>query len=70
MAKIAWNKAAHYVDEVYDTYVNLEPSENEDCFFICPECGDPISDEDFPELELHCGDGVELFYCPVCETPI
>lgn len=72
MAKIAWEQAANWVDKIYDTYVNLD-REDEDRCFICPECGEPILEEDFPELDSYAEfyeEGELLFYCPVCETEI
>lgn len=54
-----WEKVAKLVDEVYDTFVNWEER-----FFICPECGEPIYEEDWGvELEAY---GIP--YCPICEN--
>ena len=49
-----WKEAAHLCETVYGTYVNWEER-----FFICPECDEPIYEEDWEDIDLS--------FCPVCE---
>lgn len=50
-----WEKLAKYCQEVYGV-----PVEWEERFFICPECGEPIYEDDWSW-----GDLEEC--CPICE---
>lgn len=50
---ITWKVFLDKIEEVYDTYVDHEEE-----FFNCPECGEPIYEEDFPRKGT---------YCPCCE---
>lgn len=54
--KTQWEKNAVYVNDTYGTYVNWE-----DRFYECPECGEPIYEDDWSEKELR------EYFCPVCE---
>lgn len=51
-----WYKAARYCSEIYGVEASFE---KDDRFFICPECGEPILEEDWDEADLS--------HCPVCE---
>ena len=51
----SWLTAAVYCEETYGVHVNMKEG-----FFICPECGEPIYECDFPDHGWHS--------CPVCET--
>lgn len=51
-----WEKNAIYVNDIYGAYVNWE-----DHFYKCPECGEPIYEDDWSEKELR------DYFCPVCE---
>lgn len=53
---MTWFEAAKYCEETYGVYVSYEEG---DRFFICPECDEPILEEDW--------DGEDLTHCPVCE---
>lgn len=54
--KKAWYDNAIAARNLYGVYVDWE-----DCFYLCPECGEPIYGEDWSE------DDLEEFLCPVCE---
>ena len=49
-----WHTAAVYCEEVYGVHVNMNEG-----FFICPECGEPLLIEDWPEHDWET--------CPICE---
>lgn len=57
---VKWGEVAQYMLEQYDTFW-------EDDFYVCPECGEPIYREDYPEIEIT-DDGE--FICPVCEEEL
>ncbi len=69
MYKVEWEEFMnHILNEGYDTVVHFNENEDdenydEDCVY-CPECGDPIYREDFPEIDAD----NKYYYCPVCET--
>lgn len=48
-----WNEVAKIVENDFDTQVDWEER-----FFVCPECGEPLYAEDWPE---HNWDT-----CPIC----
>lgn len=50
----AWKENADYVKDC-GGYVNYDEG-----FYICPECGEPIYEEEWTPSEL-------MFICPVCE---
>lgn len=55
MAKITnWEKAAKFCEETFGTFVDWEER-----FFICPECQEPLLEEDWDEHDFTT--------CPVCE---
>lgn len=51
-----WLANAGCVEVAYGAYVDYKEG-----FYICPECGEPIYDNDWTEAEL------EMFICPICE---
>ena len=57
-----WEKVARYSNEVYGSYIDWEER-----FYVCPDCGEPIYEEDYNEL----GDYYPTYNvgpkCPVCE---
>ena len=53
---IIWEIAATTAKEVFGALVNYEER-----FFICPECGEPIYEEDWTNKDF------EDCICPVCE---
>lgn len=50
-----WEQAARYCEDVFGTYVDLEER-----FFICPECDEPVYEEDYEEHDFS--------MCPICEV--
>lgn len=54
--KNQWEKNATYANDTYGAYVNWE-----DRFYECPECGEPVYEDDWSEREL------KEFLCPICE---
>ena len=51
---MSWKEAACLCETVYGTYVDWEER-----FFICPECDEPIYEDDWEDMDLS--------FCPVCE---
>ena len=60
---MAWEKMAYLIEVNYGGHVNWEER-----FFICPECGEPIYEEDWDNFDLI--DGDDNFICPICESII
>lgn len=58
-----WEKACEIVINKYGVLVDME----EDRFFICPECDEPIYEDDYPDIIISSN---EEFYCPVCDEKI
>ena len=54
-----WEKVAEYCEEIYGSFVDWEER-----FFICPECEDPIYEDDWDEGTRR----TYQHYCPVCEA--
>ena len=52
-----WTAAAVYCEETYGVYANWNEG-----FFICPECGEPIYQEDWR--------GHDFSICPICEVEL
>lgn len=42
-----WKEAAYLCETVYRTYVDWKRR-----FFICPECDEPIYEEDWEDIDL------------------
>lgn len=55
-----WEEIAEKVAEDFGVMVD-----DEDRFFICPECGEPIYEDDWKESDCLGADG-EAWYCPIC----
>lgn len=60
---MTWREFANMITDEYDTiaYIN---SDEDDNYVQCPECGDPIYECDYPEIEA---DKSGNPICPVCE---
>ena len=52
MKRKTWEETAKMCEIIYGSYIDWEER-----FFICPECDEPIYEEDWSEFEL----------CPICE---
>ena len=52
---MTWEYAAKMCEDVYGIYVNWEER-----FFICPECGEVLLEEDWDEHNWE--------FCPICES--
>ena len=50
-----WGEMANRIIDFYGGFVNWDER-----FFLCPDCEEPIYEEDYPEWE----DGI---VCPICE---
>ena len=50
-----WKENMKIAQEEYGSFVNLE-----DGFYLCPECGEPIYNEDWTDEEL------KESICPIC----
>lgn len=51
-----WKYNVKTIEKVYGSYVNWEER-----FYICPECGEPVYEEDWDDEHL------KYFLCPICE---
>jgi predicted RNA-binding Zn-ribbon protein involved in translation (DUF1610 family) len=51
-----WRENAKTVDQVCGGFVNWEEE-----FYVCPECGEPIYNDDWSNGYM------SMFICPVCE---
>ena len=49
-----WDQAADVCEKVYGVYVNWEER-----YFICPECDEPIYEDDWSNSDMD--------MCPICE---
>ena len=52
---MTWEQAAEYCYMTFGVQVD-----HEERFFICPECGEPLLEEDWDEHDFS--------MCPICET--
>lgn len=64
---MAWDRISKYCARTYGVQVD-----NDDEFFICPECGEPIYKCDWRDSDYFLGHiyplGKAVWHCPVCET--
>ena len=60
-----WEKVALKVQE--ETGVHIDWI---DRFFECPECGEPIYEEDYNHIDDYIPDSYSNYICPVCEQEI
>lgn len=51
-----WEEVAKYLSKEYGTFVDWKER-----FYICPECDEPILEEDWGDREGH------FEICPICE---
>lgn len=55
---MTWLEAAEYCEEVYGVFVCYD-EEEENRYFICPECGEPLLACDWEDHDFDT--------CPICE---
>lgn len=58
-----WKQMAYLVAVNYGGFVDWDEG-----YFLCPECGEPIYEDDWANSDLI--DGNDNFICPVCEEII
>lgn len=51
-----WEENANYIVDAFAGYVDWEAR-----YYLCPECGEPIYEDDWGEKDL------KDFICPVCD---
>jgi predicted RNA-binding Zn-ribbon protein involved in translation (DUF1610 family) len=51
-----WEENANYIVDAFGGYVDWEAR-----YYLCPECGEPIYEDDWSEKDL------KDFICPVCD---
>lgn len=59
-----WFEFAKRCFEDYGTYVD-----EEERFFICPECGEPIYECDWTDSDFYIS-AIGAFCCPICEETL
>lgn len=65
LVKVYWRAGAERIfDESYDSVVHINDDEDDNCFY-CPNCMEPVYEEDYDELDS-CPETGEIF-CPICE---
>lgn len=55
MTDTIWEKNAKVIESVYGTQVDWEER-----FYVCPECGEPVYDDDWDD------DNLREELCPIC----
>lgn len=58
-----WREFANAIISEYDTIAYIDSDEDDNCIY-CPECGEPIYECDYPEIET---DKDRNLICPICE---
>lgn len=58
-----WDKIAHLIEVNYGSLIDWD-----DRFFYCPECHEPIYEDEWADLDFL--NGNNNFICPVCESVI
>lgn len=59
----SWREFALHMGEVYGVKLVLDDPDEDDNVVYCCECGEPIYEYDYPEIQF---DG-ENYLCPICE---
>lgn len=54
--KKMWEKNAYIVETVFGGFVDWDER-----FYLCPECGEPVYEEDW------CKEDLMVYFCPICE---
>ena len=55
MVKATWKDMAVFCEVTFGSHVDYEEG-----FFICPECDEPLYEDDYPGHDFHT--------CPICEV--
>ena len=58
-----WREFANAIMREYDTIAYIDSDEDDNCIY-CLECGEPIYECDYPEIETDKGGNL---ICPICE---
>lgn len=68
MKIISWNEALKKIIQGgFDCFIEFDEKERDSNLWTCCECGEPIYEHDYPEIELDDDDNV---ICPVCENSL
>jgi hypothetical protein len=61
-----WKDFAKFMAGIYNTmsYIDDPNEDADDNVVYCPECGEPIYEEDYPEINYIDG----CYVCPICES--
>lgn len=60
-----WCYVARNCEDLYGMYIKWEEG-----MFLCPECGEPIYEEDYSEYEDYWREDREAYCCPICESKL
>lgn len=66
--KTSWQEVAVEVEEVYGIFLEIS-QDDEDSFFICPHCDEPIYKNDYPEIKSEVDEitmCASFPMCPIC----
>ena len=65
---MSWKDFARFMTSTFNTMSSIDdPNEDADAddnVIYCPECGEPIYEEDYPEIAYVDG----CYVCPICES--
>lgn len=62
-----WLNFARYLINTYGILSYID-SETDDNVVYCPECGEPIYEEDYPVIGF--SDNMGQYICPICENEL
>lgn len=72
MERVNWNTVASCVENIYGGIVDWDKK-----YFVCPDCGEPIYADDFPDFEVIPAvqtkinqEDNEYYICPICGVPL
>ena len=61
--KSNWYRFAKKCNEIYGVELDVD----EDRFFVCPTCNEPIYESDWTDNDYWLGRYRKRWYCPICE---